>query len=132
MNLGIVVADFHKEIAKEMLDAAKKAAKNNGLNVKEISYVSGVFDVPLPLKRLLARPDIHACVVLGAVVQGETSHDEIVAHTSASKIADLSLKFDKPVGYGISGPRMTKEQAQKRAEEFAVRAVETAVRMLEN
>ena len=132
MNLGIVVADFHKEISKEMLEAAKTAAKDNGLNVKEISYVSGAFDIPLPLKRLLARTDIHACVVLGAVVQGETSHDEIVAYTAASKIADLSLKFDKPVGYGISGPRMTKEQAQKRAKEFAARAVETVVRILEN
>ena len=84
------------------------------------------------MKRLLVRPDLHACVVLGAVVQGETSHDEIVAYTAASKIAALSLKFDKPVGYGISGPRMTKEQAQKRAKEFAARAVETVVRILEN
>jgi len=131
LNLGIVVSDFHKDISKEMLEVAKKTAQENGLNVKEIISVTGAFDIPLPLKRLLARDDIDCAVVLGAVVQGETAHDEIVAFTSASKITDLSLKFDKPVGYGVSGPRMTLEQARARAPEFAVRAVETVVRMLE-
>ena len=68
MNLGIVVADFHKEISKEMLEAAKTVAKDIGLNVEEISYVSGAVVVPLPLKSLLVRTDIHDCVVLGAFV----------------------------------------------------------------
>ena len=130
MNLGIVVADFHKEITDLMLATAKKAAEKNGLNVKEIVYVTGAFDVPLPLQRLLARQDIDCAIVLGAVVQGETSHDEIVSYTAAEKIAELSLKFDKPVGYGISGPRMTQAQANGRAKEFAARAVESVVRML--
>ena len=67
---------------------------------------------------------------MGAVVQGSTSHDEIVAYTSAEKITELSLKYDKPVGYGISGPRMTIEQARARAKEFSVRAVEAVVKML--
>ena len=33
VNLGIVVADFHKEIAEEMLDEAKKTCEEKGFNV---------------------------------------------------------------------------------------------------
>ena len=130
MNLAIVLADFHKDISEEMLAHAKKAAEKNGFKVTEIVRVTGAFDVPLPLKRVLANPDVHAAVVLGAVVQGETAHDEIVASVCAEKVAELSLKYDKPVGYGISGPRMSLEQAKVRAKEFAERAVEAVKRML--
>ncbi len=129
-RLGIVVADFHKEISKEMVENAKKTAKKLGLEVREIVSVTGTFDVPLSLQRMLARNDIDCAVVLGAVVQGETSHDEVVAYTAAEKIIWLSLKFDKPVGYGILGPRMTVAQAKARAKEFSIRAVEAVARML--
>ncbi|MFH1390735.1 MAG: 6,7-dimethyl-8-ribityllumazine synthase [Candidatus Diapherotrites archaeon] len=130
MNIGIVVADFHKELSEEMLNHAKRTAKENNLNIVEIVKVTGAYDVPLPLQRMLANPAINGAVVLGAVVQGETSHDEVVAFTSAEKITELSLKYDKPVGYGISGPRMTLEQANARAQEFSVRAVEAVARVL--
>ncbi|PIN85202.1 MAG: 6,7-dimethyl-8-ribityllumazine synthase [Candidatus Diapherotrites archaeon CG11_big_fil_rev_8_21_14_0_20_37_9] len=130
MNLAIVVSDFHKEITSEMLEAAKAEAEKNNLIVKEIVSVIGAFDIPLPLKRVLAKKEVDCAIVLGAVVQGETSHDEIVAYATAEKIQELSLLYNKPVGYGISGPRMTVAQAKKRAKEFAVRAIEAAVRSL--
>ncbi|MCR4368553.1 MAG: 6,7-dimethyl-8-ribityllumazine synthase [archaeon] len=130
MNVAIVLADFHAEISEKMLAAAKDECKKRGLFVYKIIRVTGAFDIPLPLKRLLANPQVHGAVVLGAVVQGETSHDEVVAYTSSEKIAQLSLDYDKPVGYGVSGPRMSVAQAEKRAEEFARRAVEAVARSL--
>ncbi len=129
-NLGIVVSDFHKEIAEEMLAAAKIAAQQNGFRVAEVKKVIGVFDIPLPLKKMLSKKSVDAAIVLGAVVQGETAHDEVVAFVAAEKISRLSLDYNKPVGFGISGPRMTIEQAGARAKEFSSRAVEAARRML--
>ncbi len=129
MNMGVVLADFHKELSEKMLEYAKKAAEKEGFKITEIVRVTGAFDIPLPLKRLLAKKEIHCAIVLGAVLQGETSHDEIVAFTSAEKISQLSLEYNKPVGYGVSGPRMNMQQAEARAEEFSVRAVEAVKRM---
>ncbi len=129
-KIGIVVSDFHKQIAAQMLAHARLAAKKSGLEIVSVIRVTGAFDAPLPLQRMLARQDIDGTVVLGAVVQGETAHDEVVAYTAAEKIMELSLKYDKPVGYGISGPRMTLAQAKARAKGFAVRAVEAVLRTL--
>ncbi len=44
-------------------------------------------------------------------------------------IADLSLRYSKPVTFGISGPDMTKSQARDRINAVSIRAVTTAVRM---
>ncbi|HLC92614.1 MAG TPA: 6,7-dimethyl-8-ribityllumazine synthase [archaeon] len=130
MKIAIIAADFHKKIAQEMISNAKRAAQAKGIEVASIVKVCGCFEIPLALKRELARTDIDGAVVLGALVQGETSHDEIVAYTVAEKVSDLSLKFDKPVGYGITGPRMSVAQAKARAKDFSVRSVEAVARIL--
>jgi len=42
----------------------------------------------------------------------------------------LSIKYNKPIGFGVIGPRVTWEQAKARAEEYAERAIKAAVEML--
>ena len=67
-------------------------------------------------------------VTLGAVIEGETEHDELVIQHASRKIADLAIEYDKPVGLGISGPGMTRLQAQDRIER-AKAAVEAVVKL---
>ncbi|MCK4332472.1 MAG: 6,7-dimethyl-8-ribityllumazine synthase, partial [Thermoplasmatales archaeon] len=59
---------------------------------------------------------------------GETEHDDIVIQHATRKIADLALEYNKPVGLGISGPGMTRLQAEKRIER-AKTAVEAVVKL---
>jgi 6,7-dimethyl-8-ribityllumazine synthase len=42
---------------------------------------------------------------------------------------DLALEFDKPVTFGISGPKMSRADAHKRVD-YAKRAVEAAVKLV--
>lgn len=70
-----------------------------------------------------------AAITLGAVIKGETTHDEIVAENAARLIADLSIKHSKPVALGITGPNMTFRQAKDRSEIVPMRAVISAVNM---
>ena len=86
--------------------------------------------MPLAIKKLLEQDDIDAVVTLGAVIEGATSHDEIVVQHASRKIADLALEYDKPVGLGITGPGMTRLEAHQRVE-YAKRAVEAVVKMTE-
>ena len=80
----------------------------------------------------MKRPTVDAVVVLGAVIEGETSHDELVANQSARKLLDISVQEGKPLGLGISGPGETRLQAQDRIEKAAdaVRAVVKMTRRL--
>lgn len=131
MNIGIVIGMFNEEIAKKMLAAAETYCKEKHIAIKEIRKTLGSFDVPLPIKELAQRPDIDAVIVLGAIVQGGTYHDVIIAQSTAKTLQELSLLYNKPVTLGISGPRMTWEEGLKRAEEYAVRAIEAAIPLME-
>jgi 6,7-dimethyl-8-ribityllumazine synthase len=113
-----------------MLEEAREHAAKIGIKVRCIIYVPGSFDIPLAVERLLKKRDIDAVVTLGAVIKGDTRHDDIVAENAARLIADLSLKYSKPVTLGITGPGMTIEQAKERSTLVPVRAVNAAANMV--
>jgi len=128
MKIGIVVSEFHYDITMMMLERAKEHAEFLGAEVTKVIQVPGVFDMPLAIKKLLEKEYIDGVVTLGAVVEGETEHDNIVMGQTSRKITDLAVEYGKPVGLGITGPGMSRMQAEERIER-AKAAVEAVVKM---
>ena len=128
VKIGAVVSEFNYDITMMMLERAKEHAQFLGSEITQIVKVPGVFDMGLAIKKLLERNDIDGVVALGAVIEGETEHDTIVIQHASRKIADLAIEFGKPVGLGITGPGMTRLQAEARIERGKA-AVETVVKL---
>jgi 6,7-dimethyl-8-ribityllumazine synthase len=128
MKIGIVVSEFHYDITMMMLERAKQHANFLGAEVTRVVQVPGVFDMPLAIRRLLESKEIDGVVTLGAVVEGETEHDDIVMGQASRKITDLAVEYGKPVSLGITGPGMSRLQAEERIER-AKTAVESVVKM---
>jgi 6,7-dimethyl-8-ribityllumazine synthase len=128
LKIGIIVSEFNYDVTQMMLERAKAHAEFLGADVVEIMHVPGVYDMPLAVKRMLGKKGIDGVVTLGAVIEGETGHDQIVIGQAARKITDLYVEYDKPVGLGITGPGMTRLQAEDRIEN-AKMAVESVVKM---
>ena len=124
MNIAIVVSEFNQEITSKMLDIALQKAKSLNLNIKYTCKVPGVFDIPLVIDTLLQKKEVDAVVTLGAVIKGQTKHDELITNVTARALMDLSIKYQKPVTLGITGPGMTNRQAQARIRPVAERAVD--------
>ena len=131
MNIAIVVSEFNNEITSKMLEVALEKAKNLKLNIKYTCKVPGVFDMPIVIDSLLKKKDIDAVVTLGAVIKGQTKHDELITNTTVRVITDLSLKYQKPVTLGITGPGMSERQAQARIRPVAERSVEAAEKIVD-
>ncbi len=129
MNIAIVVSDFNEEITSRMLQVARERASLLGLGVVHVSHVPGAYDMPLVVDHLLRNPGIDAVATLGAIIRGQTKHDEVVAQAVSRALSDLSLKHQKPVSLGITGPGMTKSQAYARIRPVAERSVETAAKV---
>ena len=128
IRIGAVVSEFNYDITMTMLEQAKEHAQFLDAEISQVVKVPGVFDMGLAVKKLLERKDIDGVVTIGAVIEGETEHDDIVIQHATRKIADLALEFNKPVGLGISGPGMTRLQAEARIER-AKAAVEAVVKL---
>jgi len=122
-----VASEFNHKITSKMLEVALEKAGHLKINVKYTCKVPGIYDMPVIIDELLSKSDIDAVVTLGAVIKGQTKHDEVIAHTTAKTLQELSLKHKKAVSLGISGPGMQERQAYARIRPVAERAVEAAV-----
>ena len=128
-NIGIVVSEYNFDITSMMLERAKAHAEFLEVNVAKVVQVPGVFDMPIAIKKLAEDKNIDGIVTLGVVIEGETEHDEIVITNAARKMADISVEYGKPITLGVSGPGMSRLQAEDRIEK-AREAVESCVKLL--
>lgn len=128
-KLGMVAAEFNFDITSMMIERARSEAEFLEVEIARTIMVPGAFDMPLAVKRMLEEKDIDAVITLGAVIEGETEHDDVVISHASRKIADLSLEYNKPVAFGVTGPGMTRLQAVDRIEKGR-EAVDVAVKML--
>ena len=130
MRLAIVAAEFNRDVTDVMVEKALARAEARGVRVTSVVRVPGTFEIPLAVQRLLERADIDAAVVIGAVIKGETLHDEALMAAVPKALLDVGLRTGKPIGFGITGPGMTDEQAMARADKGAD-AVDAALSMHE-
>ena len=128
-RIGIVCSEFNFDLTQMMLERAKEHAKFLDVEVARVIMVPGVFDIPLAVKSLMKDETVDGAVAIGAVIEGETEHDQVVIGQAARKITDLAVEYEKPVGLGITGPGMSRLQAEDRIER-AKDAVESVVKQL--
>ncbi len=129
MRIAIVTAEFNEEITSRMLDVALEKAKALKLDVRYLSKVPGSYDMPIVVDALLQKNDVDAVVTLGAIIKGQTKHDEIIANATAKSLTELSIRHKKPVSLGITGPGMQERHAHARIRPVAERAVEAVLKI---
>lgn len=129
-RIAIVGSQFNLQITQPMMAEAISEAKKKGAEVVAAVEVPGAYEIPFAVSKLLARKDIDAVATVGAVIKGETKHDEVICQAIANQLLELSIRHGKPVGLGIAGPGMTKEQARARVKDYARRSIHAALHML--
>lgn len=128
MKIAVVASLFNREIVDRMVERALSRAKEIDARVTTVVRVPGAFEIPLAVQRLLERDDVDAAVAIGAVIKGETLHDEAIMEAVCPALLEVGLRARKPVGLGISGPGMTEDQAAARIANGA-RAVDAVAAM---
>jgi len=133
VRLGLVVAQFDKtgEVIDAMTERAREAADERGAEVADVIEVPGSYDTPLAADRLARRDDIDAVAVVGAIISGDTGHDEVIADAAAQALTDVSLDRDTPVTFGVIGPDMSVAEAHERVG-YGALAVQSALDLVED
>ncbi|SNZ02431.1 6,7-dimethyl-8-ribityllumazine synthase [Natronoarchaeum philippinense] len=126
VQLGLVVAEFNASVTEPMAAGAREAAAEHGAEIVAEASVPGAYDAPLAADRLARRDDVDAVATVGAIVTGDTDHDQVIADAAARKLTDVSLDRDTPVTLGIIGPGMSGDEARARTDKGAI-AVESAI-----
>ncbi len=124
-----MVSEFNEEVTSRMLSVAKEKAEKMKLKINYICNVLGAYDMPIIVNALLQKKDVDGVVTLGAIIKGQTKHDELIAHATVHALTDLSVKYQKPVSLGITGPGMQERHAYARIRPVSERAVEAIVKI---
>ncbi len=130
-RIAILTTEINPEVIKVMVESASAEASRVGIDIREVVATTGCLDMPVIAKYLFKKKTIDGIVVLGAVAQGDTKHDELVVNTMTQAIINLSTEFMKPVGFGVIGPAAKKKHFMPRADEYARRAVQAVVTNLD-
>ena len=124
-----MVSEFNQEVTSRMVLVVQEKAKQLKVKITYICNAPGAYDMPIIVDSLLQKKNVDGVVTLGAIIKGQTKHDEVIAHSTAKALTELSLKYKKPVSLGITGPGMKERQAYARIRPVAERAVEAILKI---
>lgn len=102
-TFGIVVAEWHDEITSVLCQGAVETLLKHGAKKENIfiNSVPGSFELTLGAQFLALQEEIDAVICIGVVIKGDTKHDDYINHAVANGLTNVSLKFNKPVAFGL-------------------------------
>jgi 6,7-dimethyl-8-ribityllumazine synthase len=115
-SVGIAVSTYNENITRRLREGAIKTLQDAGFSKSQIliAEVPGAWELPLACQQMARRDDVCAVLALGAVIRGETTHDQHINRAVSSSLMDLMMSTGKPVGFGLLTCN-TMEQAINRA-----------------
>jgi 6,7-dimethyl-8-ribityllumazine synthase len=102
-RFGIVVAEWNAEITQALYDGAYEALIQHGAQEEHIKTIKvpGTYELIAGADMLLAFKNYNAIICLGCVIQGETRHFDFICAAAANGIAQVAIKYNKPVVFGV-------------------------------
>jgi len=103
MKIGIVVAEWNKEITEKLLEGACNTLERHGAKTENIivTRVPGSFELTFGAKQLAECRELDAVIILGCVIRGDTPHFDYVCSGVTQGITELNLMYDIPFIFGL-------------------------------
>ena len=136
-QFGIIVAEWNAEVTGALYRGAYQSLIDNGaLPENIVSYnVPGSFELTAAAAMLLSsKPQLHAVICLGCVIQGETRHFDFICDAVANGITQVAVKFEKPVIFGVlttDNQQQAIDRAGGKHGNKGVEAAVTAIKMVD-
>ncbi len=102
-SLAIVVSRYNESITGNLLAGALDTLRRRDVPDEQIdvAHVPGAWELPIVAAELAACGRYLAVICLGAVIRGETTHDQHINRAVSSSLAEISLDTGVPVLFGL-------------------------------
>lgn len=99
-KIAIISSSWHLDICNNLIAGARRALEEAKVKTVEIQMVPGSFEIPLAAQYAFEK-GFDGVVALGLILKGDTPHFDYVCQGVTQGVIDVSLKFSKPIGYGV-------------------------------
>jgi 6,7-dimethyl-8-ribityllumazine synthase len=99
LRVAVVAASWHQTVMDGLVEGARRALTEAGVDTVELVRVPGTFELPVACARLAGSYD--ALVALGVVIRGGTPHFDYVCQAATVGLTDVSVRTGVPVGFGV-------------------------------
>ena len=115
-RFALVASRFNDFLVQGLINGAVDCLTRHEVREKDIEIfrVPGAFELAPVALRLARGGKYDAVICLGVVIRGATPHFDFVAHEAAKGIAQVAMREDVPVVFGVVTAD-TIEQAVERA-----------------
>lgn len=129
LKIAVLCARWNPTVTDALLASALESLASHGARGEDVCVVRvpGAFELAAGAREVIESEKPNAVVALGAIVRGETTHHDVLAHAVAGALAVLSADTGIPIGFGLLTCD-TMEQARERVAKGA-EAAEAAVEM---
>ena len=102
-NITIIVARYNKTITQRLLDGALAKLRQHKVHEDDIRvvWVPGAYELPFTAAHFAKDMDCMAVICLGAVIKGETSHDEHINRYVSMSLGEIAVRYNTPVIFGV-------------------------------
>jgi 6,7-dimethyl-8-ribityllumazine synthase len=102
-KIAIVSTRWNHFVVDRLVEGAKDAFLRHGGDDADLTHVlaPGAFELPMVVQKLLESGKYDGVCALGAVIRGSTPHFDYVSAEATKGIASMSLKYQKPVSFGL-------------------------------
>jgi len=102
-TFAIVVSRYNESITGKLLRGAVETFKGAGIEDDSIDvfWVPGAWEIPLVADRLAQGGRYAGVVCLGAVIRGETTHDQHINQQVSRSLGQIALASAVPVLMGV-------------------------------
>jgi 6,7-dimethyl-8-ribityllumazine synthase len=115
-RFAVVVSRFNEAVTRSLLQGALDCLARCGAarDDVEVVWVPGSWEIPLAARALAGSGRFQGIVALGALIQGETSHFDVLAQSVGRALSRVGVETGVPIGFGVL-TTYTMEQAVERA-----------------
>jgi 6,7-dimethyl-8-ribityllumazine synthase len=102
-RVAVVVSRYNEAVTRRLLDGAVATLTAAGLPADriDVAWVPGSFELPCVADAMAAGGGYAAVLCLGAIIRGETTHDQHIARAVAEGIEATARSHGLPVLFGV-------------------------------
>ena len=103
LRIAIVATRFNDFVVDRLVGGAVDYLTRHGAERENLTLVRipGAFELPVVCRKLAASGKYDGILALGAVIRGATPHFDFVSSEATKGIAQVSLQFGMPIGFGL-------------------------------